>query len=1099
MPSLAGPAIPGFLLYVNGFFNDGFSHTVTWLNTLTNAATTFTTSAGIVSVSPTHIVVTIPATLFSLVSGQVTANVTVTEQQAIPSPPPPVTSNAAPFLINPPLATTAVTFADGTVGTAYSQALSFTGGSAPFTSSLFSGTLAPGLSLSPAAGPLAGTPTAPGSFSFAIQIADVWGNAAHASDTLEVVAVPTIVPPLIPGSALAGTAALQLTVNGTNFVAPTGAQPGSVAEWIAPGSSPVALPTVVVSAIQLTATVSASLLASPTTAGIVVLQPNGVASNNVPFPVLGPSISTLAPSSITAGSLGFTLSVSGSNFESGSQILFGGTALTTTFVSSSSLTATVNAPQVAIPGPVNVTVVNPGSVASAAAIFTVMVNPFPTPVILPPLQSSLLTSTTPTLGHGITGGANLTGFKLYINGNFDAGDNTTVTWMNTGTNVSTTFTTTTGIESVSPTQIVVIVPASLFSQTLVIQQTVNVTVTQQEPIASPPPAVTSNSAPFFINPKPNTDLTIFPSGTPGVPFSFTGPIIGGSPPFTFTVLSGTLPPGLTLTPDGTLSGTPTVPGDFSFGIQITDVWGDTLVVEDYMQVAGPPSITVGIAPSSAPAGTPGLTVTINGNGFLAPASAGSGMLPGTVAEWLSPGSPPVALATTITSDSLATALFQAIMLASPVAAQIVMMQPTGLTSNPMPFTVLPPVLSSLLPASATAGSAGFTLTASGSNFLNGSQLSFGGTALATTFLGAGTLTAPVSAALVSKAGTYNVTVTNPGGAVSAAIAFPILSKITILTASLPPAQTGVLYDVVLAATGGTAPYTWSATGLPVSVSLNPATGEIRGSWNTTGSFTVTASVVDSAGQSASMLYTVAVGTTPVPLQFTGALSLPPATVGTPYSTSFGVTGGSPPYTFSLVSAAPPGLSIVGGMLTGTPSTPGQYSFGVLVKDSLTGTATATFQLTVSPAALVVTGSVSNSTVGSTLSVQFGATGGVPPYTFSSSGTLPAGTSFSAGTLSGTLTAPGTFIFAITAVDSAGASATKAFTVTVTTLPLNITTTGLPNGVVGTAYTAMLAASGGAPAYTWSATGLPAGLSISAAGAITGTPTTTGSYTVSSNT
>ncbi|HEY3837638.1 MAG TPA: VCBS repeat-containing protein, partial [Bryobacteraceae bacterium] len=830
----SGTAIPGFLLYINGFFNDGFSHTVTWLNTSTNASTAFTTASGIQSVSQTQIVVSIPAALFSaLVSGPVTANITVTEQQAIPSPPPPVVSNAAPFLINPPLATTAVTFPDGTVGTAYSQALSFTGGTSPFTSSLFSGTLPPGLSLSSAAGPLAGTPTAPGLFSFAIQIADAWGNTAHASDTLQTVAVPTIVPPLAPASALAGSAALQLTVNGTNFIVPSGAQPGSVLEWIAPGSSPVALPTVVANATQLTATVAASLLASPVTAGIVVLQPNGVASNNVPFSVLGPGISTLSPSSITAGSLGFTLSVSGSNFETGSQILFGGTALGTTFVSSSNLTATVNAPQVAIPGPVNVTVVNPGSVPSAAAIFTVMVNPFPTPSITPPLQSSLLTSTTPNLGHGITGGANLTGFKLYIAGNFDAGDNTTVTWMNTGTSVSTTFTTDTGIQSITPTQIVVIVPSSLFSQTLVIQQTVNVTVTQQEPIASPPPPVTSNAAPFFINPKPNTNITIFPPGTPGVPFSFTGPIVGGSPPFTFTVFSGTLPPGLTLTPDsGVLSGTPTVPGDYSFGIEVTDVWGDTVDVQEYMQVAGPPSITVGIAPSSVPAGTPGVQATINGNGFLAPASAGSGVLPGTVAEWLTPGASPVALATTVTSDSLATAVIPANLLVSPLNAQIVMMQPSGLTSNPMPFTVLPPVLSGLLPASATAGSASFTLTASGANFLNGSQISFAGTPLATAFLGSGTLSAPVSAALVSKAGVYSVTVTNPGGAISAAVAFPVLSKITILTASLPPAQTGVLYDVVLAATGGTLPYTWSATGLPASVTVNPATGEIRGAWNT---------------------------------------------------------------------------------------------------------------------------------------------------------------------------------------------------------------------------------------------------------------------------
>ena len=54
---------------------------------------------------------------------------------------------------------------------------------------------------------------------------------------------------------------------------------------------------------------------------------------------------------------------------------------------------------------------------------------------------------------------------------------------------------------------------------------------------------------------------------------------------------------------------------------------------------------------------------------------------------------------------------------------------------------------------------------------------------------------------------------------------------------------------------------------------------------------------------------------------------------------------------------------------------------------------------------------------------------------------------------------------------------------------------MPNGTVGTAYSASIAASGGASPYTFSATGLPAGLSISASGAITGTPTAPGDATI----
>ncbi len=59
--------------------------------------------------------------------------------------------------------------------------------------------------------------------------------------------------------------------------------------------------------------------------------------------------------------------------------------------------------------------------------------------------------------------------------------------------------------------------------------------------------------------------------------------------------------------------------------------------------------------------------------------------------------------------------------------------------------------------------------------------------------------------------------------------------------------------------------------------------------------------------------------------------------------------------------------------------------------------------------------------------------------------------------------------------------------------LAITTTSLAGGTVGTAYSATLAASGGTLPYTWSASGLPAGLNINSSGAITGMPTTAGTY------
>jgi hypothetical protein len=125
--------------------------------------------------------------------------------------------------------------------------------------------------------------------------------------------------------------------------------------------------------------------------------------------------------------------------------------------------------------------------------------------------------------------------------------------------------------------------------------------------------------------------------------------------------------------------------------------------------------------------------------------------------------------------------------------------------------------------------------------------------------------------------------------------------------------------------------------------------------------------------------------------------------------------------------------------------------------------------------------------------------GTPTPSISESGALPGGVTFNAGTLSGTPTASGTFPITFTAQNGTTPNATQNFTLTVSPPappPLTITTTTLPNGVVGTAYSATMNATGGVTPYTWSApsSNLPAGLSISSSGTITGTPTTMGTST-----
>ena len=119
------------------------------------------------------------------------------------------------------------------------------------------------------------------------------------------------------------------------------------------------------------------------------------------------------------------------------------------------------------------------------------------------------------------------------------------------------------------------------------------------------------------------------------------------------------------------------------------------------------------------------------------------------------------------------------------------------------------------------------------------------------------------------------------------------------------------------------------------------------------------------------------------------------------------------------------------------------------------------------------------------------TGGGGTYIWSASG-LPGGLTINAntGVISGTPNAAGAPTATITLNDTLGdPAATRQYTVTINATPSITTASPLPNGTVGVAYSTTVAGSGGTTAYTWSATSVPAGLSInSSTGVISGTPT-----------
>lgn len=197
-----------------------------------------------------------------------------------------------------------------------------------------------------------------------------------------------------------------------------------------------------------------------------------------------------------------------------------------------------------------------------------------------------------------------------------------------------------------------------------------------------------------------------------------------------------------------------------------------------------------LSSTSALVGGSAFTLTVTGSGFVNSPN-------GSVVNWN--GSP---RATTCVSGTQLQAAILASDLASPGGFPVTVTNPTpgGGTSLPVTFAVnYPvPVLSSLSQTSAIAGSSGFTLTVTGSNFTkgyavnlgNGSAVLWNGIGLVTTYVSPTQLTAQVAAANIAAAGTAAVSVFNPtpGGGTSAPLTFTIDNP-TPMAASLSPAQT----------------------------------------------------------------------------------------------------------------------------------------------------------------------------------------------------------------------------------------------------------------------------------------------------------------------
>ncbi len=336
---------------------------------------------------------------------------------------------------------TNASMASGTVGVAYSQAMTVYGGTGPYHWTAQG--LPPGLGIDPTTGVVSGTPQTAGTYTVTVTAAETVAPVLvpSTSNSYSVLINPPPIPTLLslnPSSAVAGSGDLTMQVNGTNFTA------AAVVTWTAQTGPPIGLTTTFQSSSVLQATIPAALLANPGIASVTVVIAQVPAFGTLTFTVTtppAPTLTSLAPDTAVAGSASLTLQANGTNFTPTSVVMWTPQtgppiSLTTTFQSAGVLLATVPAALLAAPGSASVTVVTPHALASTTLAFTITTPPTP-----------MLTSITPSTA--VAGSANLT---VQVTGtNFSPAS--LVQWTPEGgteTNLATTFQTATALQAAVP-------------------------------------------------------------------------------------------------------------------------------------------------------------------------------------------------------------------------------------------------------------------------------------------------------------------------------------------------------------------------------------------------------------------------------------------------------------------------------------------------------------------------------------------------------------------------------------------------------------------------------------------------------------------------
>jgi hypothetical protein len=599
--------------------------------------------------------------------------------------------------------------------------------------------------------------------------------------------------------------------------------------------------------------------------------------------VAPPTLTSISPTAgPTAG--GTTVIITGTGFAAApgtGAVRFGATTATYTINSNTQITATAPA---AAAGTYDVTVTTVGgtSATSAADQFTYV--PAPT-----------VTSISPTAGPSAGG--------------------TTVTLTGTGLSGATavTFggTAAPGYTVVSATTITATAPAGT--------GTVDVRVTTVGGSSA-----ISAADQFTYVPAP-TVTSVSPTAGPtsgGTTVTLTGTGLSGATAVTF---GGTLATGFTVNSATQITATAPA-GTGTVDVRVTTAGGTsaTSAADQFTYVAAP--TVTSLSPTAGPTGG-GTTVTITGTGFAAAPATGAVRFGATTATY------------TINSNTQITAT-------SPAAAAgtydvtVTTVGGTSATSAADQFTyVAAPTVTALSPNRGTA-LGGSVVTLTGTNFAGATAVSFGATP-ATAF----TVNGPtgITATAPAGTGTVDVRVTTTGGtsATGAADQFTYVAIALSPTALSGTPKVGAAFTQTLTASGGTAPYAFalaSGSALPAGLTLSP-TGVISGTPTVAGAFSFTVQATDNSSISGQQTYSGSVASANLVLA-PAASTLPPGTLNTAYAgQTFTASAGTAPYTYAATGTLPPGLTLnaTTGVLGGTPTTAGSFTFSVTATDSSTGT------------------------------------------------------------------------------------------------------------------------------------------------------------------